>query len=116
MGWKVEDEIERYILNPRVAKETDGLACLGSGVNAVHPGQHALVEALSAEGDAIHSGVAPGIGCLPCYVVGICLDRQLGALIYAGPFANDRQQPCDASSSETGRRSAAEVDGVERPR
>ena len=116
-GGQPEDEIERQIRDPGVAKGVDGGADLLGGVGPVHPREHRRVERLRAERDPVDPGGAPGRGRVRRVTSSGLASSVISASGAIGRSDATRSRiRAIAAGIEPRRRSAAEVDRVHRGR
>src|SRR5690242_14233461 len=73
-------------------------------------GQHALVEALHADGDAVHAGAAEAAEARRLDGAGIRFERDLGLRVERDPRAHAGEQRVDRLRGEEARGAAADED------
>src|SRR4029453_4925729 len=108
-----EDEIQREILDSRLAKRRDRRRYLLPGVSAMHPTQDQGLERLHAEGDPVHTDGTPRGGSSYVHVVGVGLERDFPPGDDAVRPAHRLKQFPNELGLKKGRRTAAEVHRIE---
>jgi hypothetical protein len=111
---KAEDQIGRHAPEADRARRVDR----GRGGRSIvrtsqHPEQ-GVVERLNAHRHAVEPGADEGGGAAPIEILGVRLDRDLGARRHLEGGAQRRQEAGQRRGPESRRRSATEVDGVGR--
>src|SRR5258708_29179047 len=78
----------------------------------MHPGKHAVIEALCAKGKSIHPGSPPRVDRFGNDVLRIRLDRNLGAPARQEATLHNGHRPRHPFSAKTRGRAATEIDRI----
>jgi hypothetical protein len=84
-------------------------------VDAAELLEHSLVEALDADGEAVHAGVTESAKAASLHRARICLQRDFRARLYRDAGANAREQRVDGLRGEQARRPATDENAGEPP-
>ena len=111
-GRKAEDEVQRQIVEPGLARPEDCAGHRRRIVGAVHPAKHTIIERLGPEREPGYPSRAPGRRRSRRYVLRIRFERDLrvgGDRAFVG---DHRNQPGHVLRRKTGRRAATKIDGL----